>query len=452
MSEVFFGCSVEVPWVSSWLAQLGGTRRVRYLGRVRGMRGQVIDVSMPAARYGAVCFIDRRGSLGALRAEVIGLHPLGAYLAPLGGAEGVELGAGVMSAGEELSLLAGPHLLGQIVDGFGVGTQAPGGRAVVERRLIDADPPDINARVVISEPLVTGVRAIDALMTCGKGQRVGIFAGAGVGKSALLGMILRHSEEDIIVLALVGERGREVGEFVRNEIGEKNMRRAVLVVATSDRPAAERARAAYTATAIAEYFRDQGKNVLLMVDSLTRYARAQREIGLAAGEPATRGGYPPSVFSNLPRIVERAGRTKTGCISAFYTVLVEGDDTKGDPVGEEIQSLLDGHIVLARDLANEGLYPAIDVLRSVSRVMQQIVPAAHSKARSRFVSLLVAYNQSELLVRIGEYRDGADPITDEAIAKRDYMRSFLMQEKDEKCLLKISVDRLRELMSIEASE
>lgn len=436
------------------LAQLGSRLRAMHLvqwrGRVQGVNGQIVNVALPGARLADVCLIGRTEPLEPLRAEVVGLHEGGAYLAPLGDVQGVALGAQVESTGASLQVEVGDWMLGRIVDGFGRATVgAPPSDAESERQAVDKPAPTTAERAPIGTPFVTGVRVIDALLTCAKGQRIGIFAGAGVGKSTLLGMLLRHAQADIVVLALVGERGREVGEFVEHEIGRENMARAVIVVATSDRPAVERARACYVATTIAEHFRDQGKHVLLMVDSLTRYARAQREVGLASGEPPTRGSYPPSVFSNLPRIVERAGLTAKGCITAFYTVLIEGDDIKGDPIGEEVQSLLDGHIVLSRAIAARGQFPAVDVLKSVSRVMSLVTTPPHQGASRRFRELLAKYDQVELLVQIGEYKAGSDKVADEAVEKIAALRAFLGQAREQAMANPETLRQLGQLTGVE---
>jgi type III secretion protein N (ATPase) len=294
-----------------------------------------------------------------------------------------------------------------------------------------ADPPNPLDRKIITEPLSLGLRSIDGLLTCGEGQRLGIFAAAGVGKSTLLAMLAKRADVDVTVLALIGERGREVKEFIEKDLGEEGLRRSVIVVSTSDRPPMERLKAAYVATAIAEYFRDRNNRVLLLMDSVTRFARAQRELGLAAGEPPTRRGFPPSVFSTLPKLMERAGQSESGSITAFYTVLVEGDDMT-EPVADETRSILDGHIILSRKLASLNHYPAIDILSSVSRVMDSIVTPEHRKSAARFRELMAKYQEIELLVKIGEYKKGSDREADEAVDKIDRMNAFLRQNFNEK--------------------
>jgi type III secretion protein N (ATPase) len=301
-------------------------------------------------------------------------------------------------------------------------------------------------RKIISKPISLGIRAIDGLLTCGEGQRMGIFAAAGGGKSTLLASIIRNTEADVTVLALIGERGREVREFIEKDLGPEGQKRAVLVISTSDRPAMERLKAAYVATSIAESFRDKGKRVLLLMDSVTRFGRAQREIGLAAGEPPTRRGFPPSVFSELPKLMERAGNSDKGSITALYTVLVEGDDMT-EPIADETRSILDGHIILSRKLAQQNHYPAIDILASISRCQSAIIPKDHKAAASKLRSLLAKYAEVELLLKIGEYKKGTDPETDEAVAKNGAVNAFLKQGLDEKPAYNDTIEKLKEAVS-----
>ncbi len=308
------------------------------------------------------------------------------------------------------------------------------------------DAPNPLTRRLIERPLACGVRAIDSLITCAEGQRIGIFAAAGVGKSTLLGMLAKNSEVDITVIALIGERGREVREFIEHELGTEGLARSVVVCATSERPAMERLKAAFVATAIAEYFRDQGLRVMLLMDSVTRFARALREIGLAAGEPPARRGFPPSVFAALPRLLERAGMNETGSISAFYTILVEGDDMN-EPVADETRSILDGHIILSRKLASANHYPAIDVLASVSRVMRMVVEAEHYQHAGQVRELLAKYDEIELLLRLGEYKHGSDSVADQAINRIDELRSFLRQRPDEAADFAATLEQLSDLAS-----
>jgi len=328
----------------------------------------------------------------------------------------------------------GENLLGRVLNGMGAAMDGKGPLKPDRYYPAYANPPNPLKRNIVDRPLPTGLRAIDGLIMCGEGQRIGIFAAPGVGKSTLLSMLANSSEADVNVLALIGERGREVREFIEYSLGEQGLRKSVVVVSTSDRPAMERLKAVYTATAIAEHFRDQNKKVLLMMDSITRYARALREIGLAAGEPPTRRGFPPSVFSSLPILLERAGCSDKGSITAFYTVLIEGDDMS-EPVAEETQSLLDGHIILSRKLADAGHYPAIDVLASISRVMSAIAEVRHIKAANKLRSLLAKYREIELLVQIGEYKKGRDPAADEALDKIRRIDQFLQQDTSERTSL-----------------
>ncbi|GLS33038.1 EscN/YscN/HrcN family type III secretion system ATPase [Mesorhizobium albiziae] len=337
----------------------------------------------------------------------------------------------------------GWNLLGRVLNGFGQPLdESTHGPLLPETRVpVSRDAPDPLTRRIVDNVLPVGIRAIDGLLTCGEGQRMGIFAAAGGGKSTLISMLVRGAAVDVSVIALIGERGREVQEFIEHNLGTEARSRVVLVVASSDRSAMERAKAAYVATAIAEWYRDQGKRVLLLMDSVTRFARALREIGLAAGEPPTRRGFPPSVFASLPRLMERAGNNHRGSITAFYTVLVEGDDM-AEPVADETRSILDGHIVLSRALAMSNLYPAIDILASVSRVMSAIVSSDHEWLAGRLRQLMAKYHEVELLVRVGEYKEGADPLADAAIAKIDHIRTFLRQSTKEQIGFDAMLDAL----------
>nr|WP_304949506.1 type III secretion system ATPase SctN [Verrucomicrobium spinosum] len=347
-------------------------------------------------------------------------------LTPLGELEGISSSTEVTPTGEVHRVPVGPAMLGRVLDGLGNPSDGKGPIEIEEYYAVTADPPNAMTRQLISTPIHLGVRALDGLLTCGEGQRMGIFAAAGGGKSTLLSQIIRNTEADIVVLSLIGERGREVREFLERDLGEDGVKRAVTVIATSDRPAMERLKCAYVATAIAEYFRDKGRKVLLLMDSVTRFARALREIGLAAGEPPTRRGFPPSVFATLPKMMERAGCSANGSITALYTVLVEGDDMT-EPVADETRSILDGHIILSRKLGSANHYPAIDVLASVSRLMTAIATPDHQRAAGKLRNLLAKYQEVELLVRIGEYKKGSDASSDEAIAKVDAINNFLKQ-------------------------
>lgn len=406
-------------------ARLSETAALRSVGRVVGVTGLLLRVLLPGARVADVLLIRRRGE--PLLAEVVGFHQGEALAVPLGEPVGVGPDDVVEATGQSLQVSAGTALLGRVVDGLGRpidGRPAPAGLVSVP---VDAAPPAALTRKPVSAAFETGVRAIDGLLTLGVGQRVGLFAGSGVGKSTLLGAIARGASADVVVVALVGERGREVGEFLEHSLGEAGRRRSVVVVATSDAPPVERLRAAQVATAFAEYFRDQGKSVLLLVDSVTRFARAQREIGLAAGEPPARRGYPPSVFTQLPRLLERSGQSERGAITAIYTVLVEGSDME-EPIADEVRGILDGHIVLERKLAARGHYPAIDVLASLSRVMPQVAGKPQRSAAERARALLAAYEEKRDLIALGAYSKGSDPRLDQAIAALPELERFLRQD------------------------
>lgn len=381
-------------------------------------------------------------------AEVIGFSDSGVLLAPLSEVHGVSRETLVVNTGRELRVPTGVRLLGRMLNGIGElqGSEIGEDGELDQYYPVNADAPRPLDRQLIQEPLATGVCAIDSLLSFGEGQRMGIFAPAGCGKSTLLAMIARGVAADVCVLALIGERGREVREFVEKEIGPELRSKTVLVVATSDRPALERIKAAYVATAVAESFRDQGKKVLLLMDSVTRFARALREIGLAAGEPPARRGFPPSVFAELPKLLERAGNNAIGSISAFYTVLVEGDDMS-EPVADEVRSILDGHIVLSREIAERGQYPAIDVLASTSRVMNAIVTPTHQRWATRVRALMAIYQENEFLIKIGEYQAGSDKEIDAAIAKKTKITEFLKQDEDTITSMDDALAQLQELLN-----
>jgi ATP synthase in type III secretion protein N len=405
-------------------------RWVRRSGKVVEVVGTLMRVSGLDACVGELCeLVDAHGSL-LQTAEVVGFAGGRCILSPFGSIVGVAAGCRVFGRREVLQVPVGRAVLGRVIDSLGRPIDGRGPIVSNEHRPVFAQPPNPMARAMIERPLSTGVKAIDALLTLGEGQRMGIFAPAGVGKSTLMGMLARGTDCDVAVVALIGERGREVREFIETIMGEAAMARSVVVCATSDRSAIERAKAAHAATSVAEYFRDQGLKVLLMMDSLTRFARAQREIGLAAGEPPARRGFPPSVFAEIPRLLERAGMGATGSITALYTVLVE-DESGNDPIAEEVRGILDGHMVLSRKIAVRNDYPAIDVLNSLSRVMVQIVPAAHREAADKFRRLMAKFDEMELLVQMGEYRAGTDPSADEAIQKNQAVRGFLNQPTGE---------------------
>lgn len=407
-------------------------RTVVELGRVVQAGGTVLRATGLRARIGQTCRVSdpQPGAAEPLLAEVIGFAGPEVILAPYGPLQGVAVGATVQALDDEARVPCGPALLGRVVDAFGrpldgqplAGTQAT-------TALYAAAPPPLQRRGV-DQALATGVRAIDAALTVGEGQRLGIFAMAGGGKSTLLGMLARRAQADVNVIALVGERGREVREFLDDSLGAEGLARSVVVVATSDRPALERVRAAHAATAIAEGFRAQGQRVLLLLDSVTRFARGLRELGLAALEPPVRRGYPPSVFAELPRLFERAGNDAHGSITAFYTVLAEDDDNS-DPVAEEVRSILDGHIVLSRALAQAHHFPAIDVLGSASRVFSRVAAPAHQEAAARLRALMARHAEVEFLLRVGEYQAGSDPLADLAIERMPRIRALLTQRAQE---------------------
>jgi FliI/YscN family ATPase len=363
---------------------------------------------------------------------------------PLGEMDGIAPGASVVALGRSFGVDVGPGLLGRILNGLGHPIDDKGKLDVEERAPLQAEPPNPLHREVIDSTMMTGVRAIDGLLTIGRGQRIGIFSGSGVGKSTLLGMVARQAQADVNVIALLGERGREVREFIENSLGEEGLKRSVIIVATGDQAALVRARGALVATAIAEYFRDQGKQVLLMVDSITRVAMAWREIGLAVGEPPTTKGYPPSVFAALPRLLERAGNGRTGGITGVYTVLVDGDDFN-EPIADAARSILDGHIVLTRKLASAGHFPAIDVLDSKSRVRDLLITDAHRHAANLLLQLEAAWREKEDLILVGAYQKGTDPLVDAAIGLREALLSFLRQPPSESTDMDDSINRLRQL-------
>jgi type III secretion protein N (ATPase) len=430
------------------LKALQSTRSVVEHGRVVQATGTVLKATGLRARIGQQCRIfdpAQAESTEPLLAEVIGFSGAEVILAPYGPLQGVAVGAAVQGLAEEAHVPCGEALLGRVIDAFG---QPLDGRpldpAVGSTPLYGPSPSPLQ-RKNVDHPLPTGVRAIDAALTVGEGQRIGIFAMAGGGKSTLLGMLARQAKADVNVIALVGERGREVKEFLDDSLGEDGLARSVLVVSTSDRPSLERVRAAVAATAIAEGFRKQGKKVLLLVDSVTRFARGLRELGLSAGEPPVRRGYPPSVFAELPRLFERAGNDAHGSITAFYTVLAEDEDNS-DPVAEEVRSILDGHIVLSRALAQAHHYPAIDVLGSASRVFTRVAQRPHQEAAGRMRSLMARFNEVEFLLRVGEYQAGSDPLADKAIERMPAIKALLQQKSDEPTDFAATVAKLQEIV------
>jgi type III secretion protein N (ATPase) len=406
----------------------------RLAGRVTEVTGLVVRATIPGVRVGELVFLDREPMPGPapaeqprLQAEVVGFRGDEVVLMPLGELAGVGPDAVVSPTGRPLRVRVGSGILGRVLDGLGEPLDGQGPIAgPTEEWAVDRPAPDPLTRRRVAKPLALGVRAIDAFLTVGEGQRVGLFSGSGVGKSMLLGQIARQTEADVNVIALVGERGREVTEFIEDALGPEGRARSVVICATSDTPSLVRLKSAFVATAVAEWFRARGRRVLLMMDSLTRFARAQREVGLAAGEPPARQGFPPSVFALLPRLLERTGNSDVGSITALYAVLVSGGDMD-EPIADEVRGILDGHIVLARELCERNHWPAIDVLPSLSRVMNAVVDAQHREAAGRVRELMAAYEQKRDLIALGAYKPGSDARTDEAIAAMEAINAFLRQ-------------------------
>lgn len=436
---------MEIPKIDfSKYGRLTDLVYFRRLGKVVNMVGLTIESAGPDAKLGDLCRIlpDAEPAGRPILAEVVGFKDKKTLLMPYDNVEGVGIGCVVENTGSPLSVTVSDKLLGKILNGMG--KPAAGGEITGVEYPVDANPPDPMDRAIIDEILSLGVRSVDGLITVGKGQRIGIFAGSGVGKSTLMGMFARNTKADVNVIALIGERGREVREFIERDLGEEGMKRSVVVVATSDRPALERKMAAKTATAIAEYFRDQGRDVLLMMDSLTRFSMAQREIGLASGEPPVTRGYPPSVYSEMPKLLERAGRDAKGSITGLYTVLVDGDDFN-EPITDTARSILDGHIMLDRKLAHRNHYPAVDVLQSISRCMSQVTDKEHKKAAGKLRNVLATYSEAEDLINIGAYKSGSNPSVDYAVSMIDKVNDFLCQETDEKVDFEDSSRLLKEM-------
>lgn len=403
---------------------------IRYSGKVSQVVGLTVESIGPAVNLNELCEIFNLRDNNPVLAEVVGFKDNIVSLMPLGSLEGIGPGSPVIATGKKMYVPVGYGLLGRVLDGLGKPMDDFGQLEDGVLYPVYNEPPDPLTRKLIKTPLPIGIKAIDGLLTIGRGQRIGIFAGSGVGKSTLMGMIARNTAADINVIGLVGERGREVREFIENDLKEDGLKRSVLVVATSDQPALVRLKAAYVATSIAEYFRDQGKDVLFVMDSLTRFAMAQREIGLSIGEPPVSRGYTPSVFSVLPKLLERTGTSNKGSITAFYTVLVDGDDMN-EPITDAVRGILDGHIVLSRSLANKNHYPAIDVLSSISRLMPNIISDTHKKSANEIKTILSTYKDSEDLINIGAYQKGSSKEIDLAIEKIDSINEFLTQSTEE---------------------
>lgn len=408
------------------VAAIDSVGTARIFGRVVQVIGLVVECTGMALPVGSLCLIYSRVSRNPVECEVVGFRENRVLVMPFGEMRGISAGDEVVCISKTQTVGTGMALLGRVIDARGNPMDGKGMLYARDRRPIYAAPPDPVKRKRIDTPLATGIRAIDALTTVGRGQRMGIFAGSGVGKSVMMGMIARHTEAEVNVIALVGERGREVRDFLEKDLGEEGLRRSVVIVATSDQPALLRVKAAFTAAAVAEFFRDRGKDVILMMDSVTRMAMAQREIGLSVGEPPATKGYTPSVFSMLPRLLERSGRGETGSITGFFTVLVEADDFN-EPISDAVRAILDGHIILSRALAAKAHYPAIDILGSISRVMIDIVPPSHRTTAEKIISILARYRDAEDLINIGAYVDGANPEIDYAKSKIAAVNGFLRQ-------------------------
>ena len=419
--------------LTSYFECIDRTAPIDIRGRVKEVVGLLVRATVPEAWVGELCLIYSPRTQQPVKAEVVGFRDADVLLMPLGELTNIGPHSEVVATGHALTVRVGPELLGRVLNGLGdpIDTQFKGSLACREEYGVQQSPPDPLRRQRVTKPISIGVRAIDSLLACGEGQRLGLFAAAGVGKSTLLGMIARNTDADVNVITLIGERGREVRDFLEHDLGPEGLKRSVVVCATSNEPSLVRLKGAYVGTAIAEYFRNQGKKVMLMMDSVTRFARAQREIGLACGEPPARAGYTPSVFAELPKLLERAGNSDKGSITAFYTVLVAGDDMN-EPVADEVRSILDGHVVLSRELAARGHYPAIDVLESVSRVMSAVADTEHRKAASQLRESLAIYEKNKDLIALGAYQEGTDPRIDDAIHRNEASTAFLRQGTDEK--------------------
>jgi len=418
---------------------------IKVNGKVTDVIGLIIVSIGPNVSLGEICTIVDKSGKEVCKTEVVGFKEGKVLSIALGEVVKISPSCEIIASGKSFSIGVGEALLGRVIDGLGNPIDGKGEIIVPSYRNIYREPPNPLTRKRITRPLQTGVRSLDGLLTCGRGQRVGIFAGSGVGKSVLLGMIARNTNADVSVITLVGERGREVREFLERELGEEGLKRSVVIVATSDKPALIRMKGAYIGTTIAEYFRDLGMDVVLMMDSVTRFAQAQREIGLTIGEPPATKGYTPSVFAILPKLLERAGTAETGSITGFYTVLVDGDDMT-EPIADAVRSILDGHIVLSRKIANKGLFPAIDPLQSISRVMPDIVTADHRARSMAFNDVFATYKEAEDLINIGAYVKGSNPQIDHAISKISTLKAFLRQDMFEKAVYQDSVNRLKEII------
>ncbi len=432
---------------SKYIETVSSFDPIAYIGYVSAVSGRQIVSNGPVAQIGEICTIKFKNGK-EIFAEVVGLNKKEVFLTPYGDTEGIEIGAEVVGSGKTLQVPVGMSLLGRTIDATGKPCDGLG--ELVPETYYPAlnVPTDPMKKKPINRRITTGVRSIDAMLTCGKGQRIGIFAGSGVGKSTLLGMIARNTDAEINVVGLIGERNREVLDFINNDLGKEGMKRSVVVVATGDQPAICRLRAAYVCTAIAEYFRDQGKDVFMMVDNVTRFAKAQLEIGIANGEPPTASGYPASVFSMIPALMERTGTSEKGTITAFYAVLVDGDDMD-DPIADCVRGVLDGHIVLSRKLASAYHYPAVDVLPSISRLQRRVTGPVTRKAYAKIRGLMALYQNNALMINSGMYTKGDSPAIDEAIDKYDEIEEFLKQDEDEKCTMEDTLNKMSVVSGIE---
>jgi len=435
---------LKIPF-NKYFHELNTLNLIKYSGRVSKIIGLTIESKGPAVNLGEVCEIFSVKNNSSIMAEVVGFKDEIVLLMPLGEMGGIGPGSKVVATGHYLQVGVGDNILGRVLDGLGNPIDGKGSLLYSNRYSVFNTPPNPLLRKKIREVLPLGIKAIDGMLTCGKGQRIGIFAGSGVGKSTLMGMMARNTSADVNVIALIGERGREVREFIETDLGEEGLRRSIVIVATSDKPALVRIKGALLATAIAEYFRDMGKDVLLMMDSLTRFSMAQREVGLAIGEPPVSKGYTPSVFAELPKLLERAGTSDNGSITGLYTVLVDGDDLN-EPISDAVRGILDGHIVLSRRLADMGHYPAIDVMASVSRVMPMLIDEEHLMSTRSIKEMIVRYNEVEDLINIGAYKEGSNSKIDLAIEKREVINEFLTQRVHEKYTYEEIVDSLKNIM------
>jgi len=418
--------AIEIPW-DRYRNQVQDTAVIQHGGRILQITGLTVESAGPAVQIGEMCHMHSLDGGNAILGEVVGFRDERVLLMPYGELGGIGPGSRVVSTGRSLKVPVGMELLGRIVDGMGRPMDGKGSIETAASYPLDNMPPNPLLRPRIDKPLPLGIRAIDGFLTIGRGQRVGIFAGSGVGKSTVMSMLARGSTADVNVVVLIGERGREVGEFLQRDLGEEGLKRSVVVIATSDQPAIVRVKSAFVGTAIAEYFRDNGKNVLLMMDSLTRFSMAQREIGMAVGEPPVSRGYTPSVFALMPRLLERAGNSPDGSITAMYTVLVEGDDLN-EPITDAARGILDGHIVLSRTMANRNHYPAIDILASISRLMPEIADQDHKNVAGRLRGYLSVHRDAQDLINIGAYRAGSNPEIDRSIALMPVLNAFLQQD------------------------